>query len=209
MIHLKGFLSLDIRQKKDKTINTGYRRIGFMVSEGFNKDDNNEYYESFRGLNEAVVSELETRFKHEVVLSTSDSNVKEELSWLESDQAKKFKETAAKKRNIPIEEIDWISHDGKHWETTSYRVHRRVLGYIVDNIAEDTGKKEEEIYNLFFKAHFTGELLELGRLIDRAFGNLSFRVVSMMGGEMNSANQTLDYLKKQRIRIKKGEKDKN
>jgi hypothetical protein len=79
----------------------------------------------------------------------------------------------------------------------------------VDNIAEDTGKKEEEIYNLFFKAHFTGELLELGRLIDRAFGNLSFRVVSMMGGEMNSANQTLDYLKKQRIRIKKGEKDKN
>lgn len=59
MSHLKGFLSLDARMTKGKDgkeeTERSYRRIGLMISEGYRNNDRDEWYESFRGLNEAVV----------------------------------------------------------------------------------------------------------------------------------------------------------
>jgi len=206
MEHLKGFLSLDIIQKDGKT-KVADRRIGLMVSEGYKKAEKDEWYESFRGLNEAVVSELECRHGLEVASASSDPVTQKEIKWLTSEEALNFKKEALKNRSIALEEIEWISRDGKIWIFRPYRELRRVLQYIVKQISEKVGKKIEDVYDLFFKAHFTGDIREIAYLIDHAFGKGSFRVVGMMTGEHESASQMLDHLRKQGVRIKHAKKN--
>jgi len=207
MEHLTGFLSLDIEQKGGTTNKKSYRRLGLMMSEGYRKSKKDEWYESFRGLNEAVVSELEYKYEKEIAQSSSDPATQEELQWLESEEAIKFKAKIGEDNETPVEEIEWVSKDGKNWINKSYRPQRRALKYIVSQISEDTGKSIEDIYDLFFKAHFTGNIREIADLIDSTFGPGQFRVIGMMTGDNQSANQMLDHLRKQRIRIKKHEKD--
>lgn len=63
--HLKGFLSIDAEKKSDG-MKKSSRRVGLTISEGYQKSNQDEWYESFRGLNEAVVSEIEQRYAKEV-----------------------------------------------------------------------------------------------------------------------------------------------
>ncbi|MEP7234205.1 MAG: hypothetical protein ABI778_02805, partial [Ignavibacteriota bacterium] len=61
---------------------------------------------------------------------------------------------------------------------------------------------EEDIKKEFLKSHFTGHLIGIGRMVEETFGEGSFRLLGMMK-EKEGALQTMDWLKKARIRIKK------
>lgn len=124
------------------------------------------------------------------------------MRWLESEEGMQTKRKIAENNNFKEEDIEWFSRDGKKWMITSYRRHRRTLKYIVEQLAMDNKKSMDDVYDLFFRAHFTGNILEIAHLIDSSFGDGSFRVVGMMTDDYKSASQMLDYLKKQRIRIK-------
>ena len=203
-IHLKSYVSLDIDQKEDKK-RRSIRRLGLTISEGYDKADKDEWYESFRGLNEAVVSELEQRYADEVAQASSDPETQDEIKWLASKEALELKKKAVENKSFTEDEIKWISKDGERWLSRSYREHRRILKYIVGQVAEDAGESTEKVYELFFKAHFTGNILEITKLIESTFGPGQFRALGMMSSEESSANQMLDYLKKQRIRMGKKE----
>jgi len=149
--------------------------------------------------------ELEQRYENEIAAGSADVSVTEELEWLKSDEALRLKQEAARNKRFPSEEIQWISRDGKKWIARSYRHQRRVLKYLVEQIATDTAQPVEQVYELFFKAHFTGNIREIAKLIEDVFDQGSFRVLGMMTGDASSANQMLNYLKKQRLKMDKDE----
>ncbi len=204
LFHLKGFVSFDA--KSDKKFKQ--RRVGLMVHEGYSKLAKDEFYSSFEGLNEAVVQEMTQRNVREILEKSSDPEVKKELEWLDSDEATELKKKILKNA-VPeqdevesLGEIQWIENDGKYAVNT-YRTHTRLLRYLAKEIGSDQDKDPEEIIDLFFKAHFTGNLLEIARIVENCFGDGSFRDLSMMTRDIESGRQMLDSLKKKRLRIKK------
>ena len=51
----------------------------------------------------------------------------------------------------------------------------------------------------FFKAHFTGNIIEIARLINKTFGDeLVFRTLGMMRGDDQTTPQMLEFLEKRR-----------
>lgn len=156
----------------------------------------------FLGLNEAVVSEITKRHLHEIL--ENDPETRAEWQWIKSQKAERVKNNIAREEKVPSDEVYWIGRDGEDYriKTHPYFVHRKVLNFLVDTIAEDMGKSSDEVMKLFFNAHFNGHLLEIGRMVNRSFGKDLFRVVAMMDNKTNSAWQVFEYLQKQR-RLKK------
>lgn len=174
MVHLKGFESFDVervgeQETKEKEggnleFKRATRRVGLMTFGSYKKSQEKKYYESFRGLNEAVVAELEKEYTGKVAKSSNDPEVRKQLEWLESDEAREFKQKVAKNNNIPEEEILWISRDREGLIRRSYFEQRKVLYYLVEEIAAERGISKQDALDLFIKAHFAGNLLTIARL---------------------------------------------
>lgn len=192
---------------KDQKLIWGNHRIGLMTFGGRRKSKEGRYYENFRGLNEAVVSEIENKYSNNIINNSNNPEVLAELEWLDSEEAQEIKREVAKKQNIPEDEITWVNKDQKATVIATektYRPQRKVLHYIVEQIAEEAHKDTEEIIDTFFKAHFTGNIVEIAKLINRVFDDeLAFRALGMMGVEIGDGRQMLDYLKKKRVLVKK------
>lgn len=214
MTHLKGFVSFDAKAREldkkepsagenEPKYHKAIRRVGLRVLGSYRKSDEGRFYESFGGLNEAVVSEIEQRHFIKVAEASNSSEVKDEIAWLNSEQAIELKRKLAEEKKRPIEDILWISKDGKDWSIKSYPSQRKTLDFITQEIALDEGKTKDEILDLFIKAHFTGNILTIAKLIEKTFGKNSFFVLGGMTADIQSARRTLDYLKKQRNMMQK------
>lgn len=220
MTHLKSFVSFDIAQNskdpnlknmdeenpEDESKDTylyGMRRGGLEINESYRKSDEDESYRSFVGLNEAVVAELTQIFGQKVFFSSKDNDTQREQEWLNSEKAQELKNKVAQRLRISAKEVDWVNERGEYF-IASYRQQRKVFIYMLEEIASDMRKSKEEIQDIFFKAHFDGNILEIAHLIEKTFGKNTFRVVGMMDGTSQSAVRLLDYLRKQRILMKKG-----
>ena len=106
---------------------------------------------------------------------------------------------------MDADEIYWIDTKEQRFEYFPYLEERKVLYCIIDAIYEDGDfASRDEVKQLFFNADFNGHLIEIGKLIDRSFGEGSFRMVGMMKPEEN-ALEVLDYLTKHRRFMKKNE----
>lgn len=77
-----------------------------------------------------------------------------------------------------------------------------VLNMMVSGIYEknkDNFKSEDEVLNIFIKAHFTGQILAMSRLIKNTFGKEAFKKVAEMSGNSNISAAS-DALKIAKIR---------
>ena len=206
MLHMKGFISYDVANDEtmgDRGYKQNVRRAGFMTYGSFKKSEQGMFYENFRGINEAIVSELEYAHTGRVVMVSDSPEVKDELKRLNSDKTKNDKINFAKKYNLKPEEITWIDEGGNHAQREVYRAHRKVLHYLAKETAEDEGKMEEEVLDVFFKAHFDGNIMPVARLVENSFGPNSFRDLGMMDDTEMSARRMLDSLKAKRRTLKK------
>lgn len=107
MTHLKGFISFDVAELGKKDVSDsgekqGYRRavrrVGLKMLGSYRKSDEGRFYQSFRGLNEALVSEVEYRHFMRVLEPSANSlEVKNELSRLDSEEVLKRKQELAEK----------------------------------------------------------------------------------------------------------------
>jgi hypothetical protein len=202
IIHLKGHLSIEITEKESNSF--GYRiyRSGLEIVSSIKKLEEGLGFYAFKGLNEAVVEEIVKKNFWEFI--KRNPYLKEEYEWQNSEEAQKIKKELAEKHNIPIEEIMWVSKDGKDYDNFGYYPQRKILYHIVkilyqDNI--DKFKSQDEVMDLFIKAHFDGKILEIARLIEKSFGEGSFERIDAMGLDENSANYLMNYLlKKRKIR---------
>lgn len=200
IIHTKEYLAVQISEED----NDPYRG-GLQITSTFKKDERlGGGYSAFRGLNEAVDEELEYRGIPEII-QDSKMLVKE-WRWLQTDEARALKEKIAHDKKIDADRILWISRDGSDYLLRPYHGSRKMLGAITKAIYEDnqeTFKTEDDVARVFFRAHFDGKILALARLIEKSFGEGSFRIIGAVRTENPSGFMTLDTLLKKRRLLKK------
>jgi len=193
MTHLKGYFSAETDEE-----NKIYTyRMGLKVYTTKQKSEVVGNYWSFEGLDEAVVTEIEKRLLKGVL--EENKYMENELLGQNSDGVQKIKGGLASARKISEEEIYFVDELQGSCYRYPYPRQRAALEFMVKKIYEkfeDQFSSPEEIYMLFFKAFFTGDIVTIARLITKTFGKDSMRIIGMMTKEPTSANMLLDYLRK-------------
>ncbi len=88
----------------------------------------------------------------------------------------------------------YINKDGSYWDTFSYGESMRLIDVLCNKLYaknQDKFQSESEIKEIFRRSHFNGDLLELGRLIDKTFGKGTFRKI----GEIGDDKQARKFIK--------------
>ncbi|MBX4197778.1 hypothetical protein KW782_00385 [Candidatus Parcubacteria bacterium] len=208
MLHLKGHTSFEVKheQGKDEANTTLYRSgINIYSLQALEKQDLQHAH--FKGLTEAIISTQESRSLHRMLELPIFA---EEKRRLETEEAMKLKQEIAKEKNINEKDLIWVGTNSSEYEMIVYINQRRVLDYVIGEIVEEFPhdySSSEEIFNLFLKAHFTGQILDIARLIEETFGKDSFRLLGNMSDIESSAALCLESLKKSRARMKKVKTD--
>lgn len=125
---------------------------------------------------------------------------KEEKEWLESVHAMDLKQKLSEHKNIDIGDIAWVSENGDEarYITFSYPEQRKVFDLLISEIQKKFSKKydnPDKVALEFLKSMFNGDLRNIAELVDKTFGDLSFRVLGMMNDDKNSAINCLEYLR--------------
>ncbi len=189
MTHLKGHFSMEVNKKPDNQEKRSTYRAGLVVKALQKDTDEGRYYRYFWGLNEAVVSSQETKFLKKL---GSEEVFKEEVDWMNSPEVLELKAKLAREEGVLEEDIQWISTDKKRFSVTSYEKYRSVFQYVLNEIKEQFPEKyatSEDVEKEFLRAHFTGHLLGIGKLVEKTFGKGSFRIF----GTMKSQDPTSEF----------------
>lgn len=200
-LHLKARLVMEVSGNEDKISATPYREgvsIRALQKQGYH----GEYHTHFDGLHEAIVAETEKRFLGKLL---DEPQLSKEKEWLETKEAKDLKKKISEIKGVPEEDIVWVGEGGDNdWERVGYSSQRMVLSYLCDEIHKEFSgeyKSPDEVYKVFLNAHFTGRLLSIARLIEKTFGEGSFRLLGNMETDKVSGLKHLDSLKKERMRF--------
>jgi len=202
MLHLKAHFSIEVEEEGEKVKTTPYRE-GVTVKALQKHDYHGKYHEHFAGLHEAIVAETEKRLLAKLLDQPALAAEKE---WLTSAEAKEMKKRLAKEKGIPEDDIVWIGKKGKDdWETVSYLPQRKVLNYVCAEIQKqfpEQFQSPNDVYKVFLNAHFTGRLFPIARLVEKTFGEGSFRLLGNMDTDEKSGVLHLEALKEARRRKK-------
>jgi hypothetical protein len=202
-IHFKGyqsdqifeFFDKDSKNPKDRIIYSGLFREGLKVASNMRRIEENDepFSVKFKGLNEAVVVELEKKLLP--VLISSSQNIPKEPYMDFEEKAK-----VASEAGIDPSEIEFIYPSEKMLSYYIYPNEREVLNFVVDSILQDDSSlTKDEVMEKFFLAHFSGNILEIGRLIENSFGKGSFRILSDMGIDHESYEKVKQILIEKRL----------
>lgn len=199
-LHLKSHFSMEVQEEGDRVQKTPYREgvtIKALQSHGLH----GKYHQHFAGLHEGIVAETEKRLLGKLLDLPELTREKE---WLISDEAKEMRKNIAEKNKIPEDDIIWVGKKGTNdWETVSYLQQRNVLNYVCTEIQKqlsDQYQSADDVYKIFLNAQFTGKLLPIARLVEKTFGEGSFRLLGNMDTERQSGVLHLESLKKARMR---------
>lgn len=202
MFHLKGHVSIEVkRTNKNTKDGISFYRTGLGVHSSIKNDEKGFQHSHFTGLEEALTSEMEKRYFSKMICHPS---LKDQKEWLESQEAQTIKKELAEKNNLPIDEIRDVDRD-KIFSKLTYPMQRKVLSLLTSEIYKRNNDKfnsEDEVLDVFVKAHFTGELLEIARFIKNAFGKESFEVVGTMDAGEKSAVRVYEFLMRAKNRHK-------
>jgi len=170
-LHLKAYLALHAKGKTKAAYRMGvstYSPLGFNESEHFG------------GLHEAIV-------EHQSALALDDVLKMPEL---------------VEQKNILQNKIDEaLAGEDPREQIFAYQEQRQALSYICEKISDDNPDKypsPSAVFTQFLKAHFTGDLLTVGRLVEQSFGRGSFRVLGEMTVETDDALVKLELLSEMR-----------
>jgi len=193
MTHLKGYFAAETDEEKKLYT----YRMGLKVYTTKKKCAAIGNYWAFEGLDEGVVSEIEKRSLKEVL--AENKYMESELLGQNSDRAKKIKSDLVSGGRIREDELYFVDEQEGVCYRYPYPRQRAALELMVLKIFEKFEGQfsgPEKIYELFFKAFFTGNIIPIARLITKTFGKDSMRIIGMMTKEPASANMLLDYLRK-------------
>jgi len=213
-LHLKGYFAFEMEEVEEeesgeKVPMITIYRTGVLVGALQQDIARGNYHAHFEGLQEAIV-ENQTKKSFQKLLELPE--LAEYKNWLMSKKARKIKEQISQKGiksgegEIPEDELIWVSKDGKTWLMFGYLKHRVVLDYVCREIQKefsDKYKNPDDVFSEFLKAHFTGDILTIGKLVEKTFGKGSFRMLGNMNTEEKSAVLHLESLQKARQRQKK------
>jgi hypothetical protein len=207
-LHLKGHLTLELQiedqgNNKREIKKTPYRE-GVSIRALQKHGMSGNYHEHFEGLHEAII-QYQTKKSFKKLLDLKE--MEEYKNWMNSDEAKQIKQKINQENikrgrgEIAEDNFIWVSKDGKNWKTFSYLKLTEVLDYICEEIQKEFKtkyKNKDEVFEEFLKAHFTGQLLTIARLVEKTFGKRSFRILGNMETSSTSGVLYLETLKKLR-----------
>lgn len=201
MLHFKSYNALQITTEEK----VGHYRTGLKV----HSRDGKELY--FKSLDEAVIEELTKRLVTELAQKTlfeEDVKRTEEI-------IKRYPKTKSI-AGTPLFDEDTFDAEGeekKSWGASIGRLfglsgiqkiythsfvypqERKMLSILIDKIMErNIGKftNTEEVFEMFAKGVMTGNILEIGKLIDTSFGAGTFRNI---GKKEDSIQAKIDFVK--------------
>lgn len=202
-MHLKAYYAVEAKQGDEKVERRPYREgvsvLRPMYEYGF-KTLNRKH---FTGLHEAIVTEAQKRMIPS--LFAQPELVKEKI-WIESNEAKALMKDFAKKKGIEETDVYYIDQEQNSFLILSYRPQRKVLNYLCTEIQKqfpDRFKSSDDVFKVFLSANFTGNLLDIGRLVEKTFGEGSFRMLGNMDIDPGSAAMHLKSLEKAKMRQEK------
>lgn len=207
MMHLKAHVSLEVRDVNEKSSDASFFRVGVNIYSSHKKNKERLSHSHFRGLNEAIVALAEQKEYRKQLEQRFD----DEKRWLETTFARSVKEDARaiKDQDAITVQRKEVSRDGVprteiYAVDISYPRHTELLKYLMEQIKEDNDGKfssEDAVFDVFLKAHFSGQILEIARLVERSFGEGGFRYLGDMTPDGESAIKTLEGLKKMRAKV--------
>jgi hypothetical protein len=202
MLHFKARQVSEVYKNENKVKNQTYRH-GVRAYSTSKKDAEGNWHAHFVGLDEAIVGRQEKLFLS-CLLDLPE--LAEEKVRQNTEEYKLARRKIAEEEKLPEDEINWIDPlDNKKWNGCGYYYLRRVLEYVCEEIAKefsDMYEDKEAVFREFLKANFNGNLLTIGRLIEKTFGEGSFRDlgdIKTEGGQ--TANLILEKLGKMRRKI--------
>jgi len=197
--HLKSFLSVELSEG-EKAEDKSLFRDGVIVYSSEKKDEEAGFSHShFKGLQEAIIANLEKRAFSEM---SKLPELQDEIARLNTPEILEKRKKISEKKKIPIEDILWVSDTTEDYNWVAYPRTRFVLDYVCDEIQKefsDEYKSSEEVFQEFSNAQFNGNLMTIARLVDGAFGKGSFRILGNMDTDANSAALCMETLKKLRL----------
>lgn len=199
-LHLKAHLTIEVNEDSNDVDVTHYRQgvsIKALQKHGYT----GEFHEHFRGLHEAIVAIHEKKSLSKLLELPELAKEKE---WFLSDVAQTLKKEISQRKGVPEEDIIWVGENGKDdWEPVSYSKQRKVLEYVCSEIQKqfsDRYHNADKVFSEFLKSNFTGQLLHVARLVEKTFGEGSFRLLGNMDTDKSSGVLHLESLKKARMR---------
>jgi len=191
-IHFKSYQAMQ-RVLKDEPEFYELYRLGFML---YSRDGKKEY---FRNLNEAIAEELTKRFyfqqlRNNSLFSQEVEEVEEIREWCLAEA----KTEEDRKKAMDMSEVRSSGKRGeKEVLSFGYWEERGTLNNLIDKLYQKNQQKfhdREEVFDLFAKATLNGNLLPVGKLIDRTFGRSVFRKIGELDDNVEGQRDFINSL---------------
>lgn len=168
-------------------------RVGLTV---YSRDGKRRY---FRGLNDAITEELVKRFYFEkikinpIFKEEVDEIEKVREIWLAKAKTKEEKEDAMDIARLEPKEKESV----KGVFTFSFQEQRQMFNNLLDKLYGHNKrdfKDREELFELFVKSMLSGNLLSVGKLVDRTFGKGVFRKIGELDNDIKKQKEFVKTL---------------
>lgn len=200
-LHLNGHLCLRLEERTGKIVKKVPVRMGVEVQSMIMGEHGFEYHSHFSGLHEAIVSHYQKEF---IPKLQNISFLQKEFKNLKSLTFEKTKKKIAQQEYVQMDDIVWANKETTRFLAVNYSEQRKVFNFICDKIAEKLPQQFENsdmVYREFLRAHFTGRMLPLARVIESIFDEGSFRRLGDMDTDRMSGALTLEAFKRMKTKI--------
>jgi hypothetical protein len=184
-MHFKSYQSIQITDQKRIEL----YRLGFIV----NSHNRRDRY--FQNINEAITEKLSKQFYNYELKSTPLFQAEiEDAERLREHSLAAAKNLAETEDAIDIFQADFNNHT---FECFSYLEQRRALDELIDKLFfknREEFRSRKQISDMFVKAMLGGNILPIGKLIDRTFGKGTFRKIGELDAEPEKLKEFVDAL---------------
>lgn len=206
MLHFKSYNALQVTSVENSELDE--YRVGLTVH---TRDGKRMY---FVNLNEAVTEEMTKRFTTKLfdnplfageikqtkdvitrypraVTGSGEPLFDEDTFYAEVEGKKSWDEAVGRLFGVQ-EKSKKITTEG-----FTYQSERKILNTLIDKILErnqDKFQDREEIFEVFAKGMMTGNILPVGRLIERTFGNGTLRRIGELDQDMQAQEKFVNFL---------------
>jgi hypothetical protein len=197
-LHFKSYQAF--QKELEKKESPQLYREGLIA---FSRDGEREY---FRNLNEAVTQELFKRFYFQTAKDNPlfkkeiEKTEKIKTSFLMSEKDNEEREML---ENIFIFRPVQRKKDGRFIEEIResvpfcYPKEQKALNSLLDKLYQknqDKFKDKEEVFDIFAKSMLNGNLMPVGKLVDRTLGKGSFRKIGELDSDVKKQKEFIDNL---------------
>jgi len=204
MLHFKSYNAMQLVEKGDSRKLMMYRG-GLSV-----QPMDMEKGRLFRNLNEGMTEELTKRnmrvlihhplFKDELLhMQDVGRRIPPDSPMLDDNDIYYAYATSRQQVGM-IENNEEKTREGKSYVLTEkfgYPRQRKALNILVDKLFEknkDKFKNREEVFEIFARGYMTGNIMPIGRMIEKTFGKGTFRKIGEMDNDIDEQEKFIDSL---------------